>query len=341
MREYLLYFQFVFLYLPLVVIGLAVYGSDFDSISGWLYLVPLLTMPAVHRWVWKYRRALDNPGPYKTIAVIGGVCAVLAYRPLHMGYWDEHSLTQALLIAVTGVCAYLLSVAAAGRIDTQKRRQAKAQIMALLLIGALWSVSAAYPMFPLFALGVTLLFAAFWHEPVSFPPSSKPEHDKLPSDPIAVLMLFVVALDSGLVVWDYQVNTAWGLYLAGTFFAAAGATYLDRFRTGRLEQAIYAVAVLNIVLAAVWPAYILNPLHSLVGGYILGFLLHRVILSRYGDYNGHLTFRWMVWFVVGFALGYGFYANLQYAHWRVMFVLVPLTIYVLFVVGSRLFLTRN
>ena len=38
MLAYVLYFQFAFMYLLALVTGLVVYGSDFDSITGWLIL---------------------------------------------------------------------------------------------------------------------------------------------------------------------------------------------------------------------------------------------------------------------------------------------------------------
>jgi hypothetical protein len=36
--------------------------------------------------------------------------------------------------------------------------------------------------------------------------------------------------------------------------------------------------------------------------------------------------RWVLWFFLGFALGYAFYANLMYAPWRAVFVIAPLLI---------------
>ena len=46
---WLLYLQFGLLYLPLLIIGLVVYGSDFDSSTAWISLLPLVSLPALHQ----------------------------------------------------------------------------------------------------------------------------------------------------------------------------------------------------------------------------------------------------------------------------------------------------
>jgi hypothetical protein len=49
MLAYLLYFQFPFVYLLALTMGLVVYGSDFDGISGWLYVLPLILYAVIHK----------------------------------------------------------------------------------------------------------------------------------------------------------------------------------------------------------------------------------------------------------------------------------------------------
>ena len=138
MLAQVLYFQFPFVYLLALVMGLVVYGSDFDSITGWLYVIPLIVLTVSHRRLWSRRFNLSSPKWLRVVCAFGALCALFVYAPLHMNYWDEHSVSQAVWMALLGVFSYLISVAAATTISVQKASCRHCAPGALALIGIFW-----------------------------------------------------------------------------------------------------------------------------------------------------------------------------------------------------------
>ena len=267
MLAYLAYFQFAFLYLLVVAIGLVVYGSDFKGIAGWIYIIPLLVLTVAHHWVWPLRQQLSSAKGIRIVCGTGAVVALLAYSPMHMGYWDEHSLWQAVLMAGLGICSYLLSIIAAAKITPvtttpQTTSYRNSPVWVLALIGLFWLLAKQYPLVVLLCLALVFIISAFW-----LPPPEQTGGVKLPaksrSDPFAKYTIFLTAIDLSCVVWDFEIDTRWAWYVAVGFLAAAVGYYVGRGdnKSDQLEQGVYFAAIVNFVAAALWSPYIVWFLH--------------------------------------------------------------------------------
>ena len=322
MLNYLLYFQFALMYLLVLVIGLVVYGSDFDGITGWLYVTPLLVYTVAHGRIWSHRNKLGSGNTPRVIYAIGAIAALFAYAPMHMDYWDEHSLSQSVWMAILGLCSYLSCVVAAAKITRKDPPCQNCAVFALVAIGLIWLLARYYPTIVLLGLGLLFIVSALWSEPLQH--EIKPAGLGAPqSDVIARYTLFLLTIDIGCIVWDYQVNTAWALYIGLSLMAAALGFYIKQTvsKVDRLEQAVYVIAIINFVLAVLWPAYLLWMFHALAAGFCVGFLLRTAISAAGDEERLHLSMGWVVWFFMGLVLSNAWYANLQWAATRLVAVL--------------------
>jgi len=309
------------MYLLTVVMGLVVYGSDFDSVTGWLYVFPLLLITVFHKWVWSLRFRLKTANSIRIIGTAGALAALFAYAPLHMGYWDEHAIAQALWMAVLGMCSYFISVMAAAEISERRLSYRYYAPGALALIGLFWLFAVYYPMIGLFFLGLMFIFSIVWLS------SSQNEYqetipDSAKTDVIAKYTIFVLAIDIGCIIWDYQVNTLWAFYIAAVFIAGGIGFFIRlAYNSTPLEQTIYVAAIINFSLAVVWPPYLLWGLHTVVAGWCMGYLLPSTISPSATQENTSLSLGWVVWFFMGLVLSNAWYANLQWAFTRLIVVL--------------------
>lgn len=322
MLAYLLYFQFAFLYLLVMLVGLVVYGSDFKGIAGWIYVIPLIGLTIIHKWVWSRRYQLESSGAIKIVSGVGAAIALLTYTPMHMGYWDEHSLRQALLIAGLGICSYLVSIAAASHVAQQPLESKIKPVAALALIGVFWMLARQYPLVIILCLAVLFVIAAFWLAPLPSVDSAKASL-RTRSDPFAKYAVLLTAIDLGCVVWDFEVDTQWAWYVAAGFVAAAVGYYVSYSdkRSDRLEQTVYIAVILNFALAALWSSYILWFMHVIVAGFCLGYLLPAAMFRKTDQLHVLPTMGWTVWFFLGVALSNAWYANLLWAYTRIILLL--------------------
>jgi hypothetical protein len=331
MLTYILYFQFVFMYLMVLVIGLVVYGSDFDSITGWLYVTPLIVLALVHRWVWARRFDLGSGTKSRIISGIAALAGLFVYAPLHMDYWDEHSVSQALGMAVLGVSSYLMSVIAAAEINAQNASCRRCATGALALIGIFWLLAMYYPMIIVLLLGLVFILSILWFSPQRFSPQrfspqqnrqKEASNDTAQADVIAKYTLSLLAIDIGCIIWDFQVNTTWAYFVGIAFIAAALGFYIRLVGDSeRLDQSVYIAAIANFTLAVVWPAYLLWSLHAIVAGLCVGYLLPQAMSQPGYKVSPRLSLGWMVWVFMGLVLSNAWYANLQWAFTRLIVVL--------------------
>jgi hypothetical protein len=325
MIHYLLLYQFPFLYCVTIAMGLVVYGSDLDSVVGNLYYIPLLLLPVLHVVVTRLYRPLGSFAAATTVLLAGAVVALAAYQLLHFSYWDEHSLLQAIALALLGILSYLASVIASIRLVAWEGNQRRASAGAWLVLGLSWVPAYYYPMWSLFVMAVILVLASIWHierrydvEPVLY--------KKMTSRPVKYLV-FLLMMDMGLVIWDYQVNTGWALHLGGVFVAAAVGCWYAYDAQNRHFRLIMIIATLNFVAAIVWPPFILHFMHSVLIGLPLGWGIGYLIYVQ-GDIKSLPVVSATMLVFLGFGLGYLGYSNLVHAQWRVLFLL-PLLILLL------------
>ena len=255
------------------------------------------------------------------VSVIGIAAGIWIYTPLHMNYWDEHSLSQAIGMAILGVCSYLLSMIAAAKINAENAACRHCAVGALVIIGISWLMAVSYPVFVVLFLVVLFIVQALWFRPLSSATTEKAT-DASPADVIAKYIVFLLAIDMGCIIWDYQVNTIWALYVSIFFIAAASGYYLKFARhSDRDEQTVYMVALVNFTVAALWPPYLLWVLHAVVAGFAFGYFLPKAVAKRGYQTNSVWTMGWTVWFFMGLALSNAWYANLQWAATRLMLLL--------------------
>jgi len=264
------------------------------------------------------RLQIYSANTFLAFSLVGGISGLLTYGSLHIGVWDEHSLTQALLIAVLGVSSYVVSVVATVAIKNHSKISAEKHIAVLVFVSLCWLVAGGFPMVALFASAVLLLLGAVWRSPLGSSHAAARPAAKV-RDLFASYTVFLLALSIGMVVWDFQVNTQWAPLLAIVFFTAAFGFAAAAIKSELLERGLYAAVLVNFLLAWIWPVYLLTFIHVAVIGVALGYFLARLQRSQQGD-TQVLTFGWMVWLFFALVLGNAFYANLEFVGWRIVLV---------------------
>jgi hypothetical protein len=229
-------------------------------------------------------------------------------------------------MAVLGVSSYLMSVIAAAEINAQNASCRRCATGALALIGIFWLLAMYYPMIIVLLLGLVFILSILWFSPQRFSPQQNRQkeasRDTAQADVIAKYTIFMLVIDIGCIIWDYQVNTTWAYFVGVAFIAAALGFYIKLAGDSeRLDQPVYIAAIANFTLAVVWPAYLLWSLHAIVAGLCVGYLLPQA-MSRPGyKVSPRLSLGWMVWVFMGLVLSNAWYANLQWAFTRLIVVL--------------------
>ena len=325
MIHYLLLFQFTLLYCITIVLGLVVYGSDFDTAAGKLYLVPFLAVPVLHRYMNVFANRLASPALAMLILLTGAILALWVYRPLHFDYWDEHSVNQAILLALLGLFSYLGAVVASVRLRHWQGNHRRAATVSWLVLGLLWMFAVAYPMIPLLAIAMIMAVAMLWSAPITQTLPVKQRSMVLAAGTMKYLA-FLVVLDLGLMVWDYQVDTRWAWHISGAFIAAALGCWLAFTGNRRFLWPVVAIVCVNFIAAILWPWFVIHPLHSMLIGLCLGWIAG-YLLRGDTQVDPVALLSLALPLFLGLTVGYLFYANLAYAAWRAIF-LVPLVILV-------------
>jgi len=333
MIHYLLYMQFAFLYSAGTIIGLVVYGSNFEVGSvwstGWLYLFPVIVLPTLHKWINPFiTRVLTLKRPPKwppLLLAAGAIVGVLAYKPMHFYYWDEHSSLQALTVSLLGVFSYLASVYGASCVEQWQGKHSTAGIGALLILGLIWACALMFPMVPLFGVSLIMAIAILW--PVKWSENTRPSNlaENFPVNIFSGYMLFLLMLDLSLIVWDFQIDRQWATYFASVFLMAALSYYiLSKRMTYNNRVWIYAlvlVAIINMIAGVVWPMWLLQLPHAAIDGLLFGVLCRYFFIPQPTENPAHRMSVAAVAVVWGMVFGYLFYSNLAYVQWRLVFLL--------------------
>lgn len=312
MRVRLAVLQFPLLFCFSTLIGLSVYGANFQSAVGYIYLIPLLLVPVLlprlgqrpHAWLRRHARVL---------AAAGVVLGAVAYRPLHLSFWDGQSVAQAVAVSAFGVVSVIVSWLAVSEAPEGQGNGSWQSAAVLTLVAALFLLVRSYPMIPL--LGAALFLAPAvtlrWEPGGPAPARSANRHVFVKA------LAFYLAVELGEVVWDLGVDSAWGPQIALSFLAAATvALVLGRAGEGAPSAAApglrYArragVIALAITIAvglvtALHPVFVLSPLRQAVLGLALGALLVATLARALGARDGSATALgvWL-WFTVGLAV---------------------------------------
>ncbi|WP_455208843.1 hypothetical protein [Kaarinaea lacus] len=302
----------------------------FDEMAGYLYIVPLLVLPLIHGFVIKLLKPLASVAAANVVLLAGALVALLAYQRLHFSYWDEHSLLQAIELSLLGVLSYLASVVASIRLAAWQGNHRQASASAWLILGLSWMLAYYYPMIALFVMAVVLALAGIWSVVGSVDVESVLYKKTKSARPVKYL-LFLLMVDLGLVIWDYQVDTAWAWHLGGAMLTATIGCWLAFESVNKFQRLIMIVIVINFIAAIIWPVFILHHLHSALIGLSLGWSIGYLVNSQ-GAPKPLVVVSAAMPVFLGLAVGYLVYANLVYAFGRVVF-LVPLL--VLWFLASR------
>ena len=323
MIHYLLLYQFPFLYCVSIALGLVVYGSDFDELAGKLYLIPLLVLPVLHWFVGKLLRPMTSLVASSIILLAGAMVALFAYQKLHFAFWDEHSLTQTIALVVLGVFSYLSSVLASIRLHGWGGDHRRASSGAWLVLGLCWLLAFYFPMSALFVIAAILAASSIWHV-VSSNELRLVQYKKIPLLRPVKYLVFVLAMDLGLVLWDYQVNTGWAWHLGGAFIAAAFGSWLAFNATNKNYWPIVVIAAVTFITAIIWPAFVLHYLHSAIVGLCLGWGITS-LMNAGANFSPITVVSSAMPVFLGLAFGNLFYSNLAHVYWRVV-LLLPLLV---------------
>lgn len=328
MIYYLLLYQFPFLYCITIALGLIVYGSDFDTLAGKLYLVPLFLLPVLHWFVAKLIKFLSSTIFATALLMAGAIVALLTYNKLHFAFWDEHSLSQTIMLVVLGFLSYASSVIASIRLQAWQGDHRNAGASAWLVLALCWLLAFYFPMSSLFIIAATMAVSSLWPVAISSSQHVLQHNKNRALSPIKYLVS-VVAMDLGLILWDYQINTGWAWHLSAAFFTAAFGSWIAFNSTNKYYWAMISIAVLNFIAVIIWPTYLLQYFHSAVVGFCLGWSITYLANSE-PKFSPILVVSSAMPFFLGLAFGNLFYANLAYAHWRVVFLLPLLALLVIY-----------
>ncbi len=342
MIHYLLLFQFVFLYCMSATIGLVVYGSNFNVDSGWnsswLYLFPLIILPALHKWVYPVIARELTSQWQSLFLLMGAVVGLWAYKPMHFAYWDEHSGAQMIAVSLLGIFSYLASICGVMRVSQWHGRHLAASTGALFIIGVIWVCASAFPMVALLGVSLILAVALLWPVERRLAVQQFPTTANVPSIVHPGYLLFLLVLDLSLVVWDYQIDSQWAVHMAWAFIAAALGYYASSARSiSNIRVWVYGLVILvffNFTAGVIWPVWVLKLPHAAIDGLLLGVLCHYFFKSPTGEFQpqGILTLSAIV--VWAMVFGYLFYANLDYVQWRVV-LLLPYILLLIIPIGRR------
>lgn len=315
MTQILLSLQFSLLMVPVLIIGLLVFGSDFKQGSGWIYTAGLVIIIALHlsRRFWAAR---VNELAVKLFALLAGIGGVWVYQAMHVGYWDERNYLQAVLVSLLSIASAVISIRAQYRCN--EPINVKTVTLSAVVIVCSWLLAAYYTMLPLLSVAI-ILIAFFLIDSPAFPERiEKVRHKPGFRYRYAV---FLMSLDMFLVVWDFKVNTEWAFYLASSLliiFFVLLAPVFTRFWT----IVVYLIGVSNFLLAIYYPKFVIYYAHSVWSGLVLGTLIKQLMVrSRFNQSNDIFNLWGSV--LLGMYFGYAFYANMEEMSWRGI-LLIPL-----------------
>lgn len=303
MIAHLLWLQFALLYLPLLAASLAIYGADFEHASGDLYLWTPAVVAALHFVLRAFGRPLARREVAGPILIACAVVVAIAYRPLHMSWWDERSTQQAVRVLLVGVASVTAAAIGAFRVADQGGPRAGRSARAVLALAAAGCTTLLYPLMPLLTLAVMYAAGAAASDRDDAPPAPRPHLTPFGGRHRYALLLF--ALELSLPLWDLQTDARWGaFYGAGLAGFALGVLATRRFPvTAALLPALGALAVAASVVDS---RLVVCPFTTVLVGAAAGWVAFPVLDAdpRDGRPAGlrWITPLWILGFVMGFAL---------------------------------------
>lgn len=303
MISHLLWLQFTLLYLPLLAASLAIYGADFEHPSGDLYLWTPAIVAALHFVLRAFGRPLARREIAGPVLIACAVVVAIAYRPLHMSWWDERSTQQALRVLAVGVASVTAAAIGAFRVTDEGGPRAGRAAVAVLAMAAAGCTTLLYPLMPLLSLAPIFAAGAAAKERDDAPPAPRAHVTPFGGWHRYALLLFVLELS--LPLWDLQTDARWG-----AFYGVALAGFaLGLHATRRFPVAAVCLPALGAVAVAasvVDSRLVVCPATSAVVGAAAGWVAFPVLDAAPRDARPAclrwITPLWILAFVMGFAL---------------------------------------
>lgn len=259
----------------MLIMGLAVYGSDFDALEGRVLLVGMgLSLLGVslgqHFGFSRSARSFQYP-----LRLLLLVIFAYAYSLVHFNYWNENSLLQAFAFAAVAVASGLLSWLANPVGGIRPASSSRDMTGAMALLGVCWWCAWFTPFAPMLLL---ILMTAILPVPeISNLVGLRGEtswqivgENTLKSSGTFRNLLrwsaFLAGMMSFLLVWDAQLDRRWAIQLGVSYLAAAG---FCRLPLANLPLLVF-LAFLDLLAVYFIPSWLLLPGHSIVAGALLG-----------------------------------------------------------------------
>ncbi len=317
--------QFPLLFLPVWIVTLSIYGSEFELPSGRYMSGLMLWLPAqvaLSRGL--ARRVAASPAAWSALCTLAALTVTWAYRPLHFGWWDERSVGHALGVVLTGVASLFLSSCAAERLMESRAPWIAGLPGGLLLCALPWYAAAEHPYFAF--LGVALAAGtalASVPERTSQPPQA--DAPIAPVLPPSVLLwaLSLATIDISLPVWERNLEGGFGPSIGAALASAALGAAAVRARGATALRWLLALGGLSYLATSLVPEWAVQPLHQVLPGAALGAALAGLDLRA-----GLLPLRGATLCIgLGWLAAIGLTQNLAFAGARALFVLAPIALW--------------
>jgi len=322
--SHLLWLQLPFLYLPMLIIGLAIYGADFEHPSGRVYLWTPLVLAVLHVVLRAWGRVLARRELATPILIVGAALIAFAYRPLHMHWWDERSTMQALRILAIGVCSVLASHIGALRVQVEGGPRAARAACAFIALALLALSGMLYPLLPLLTLA-PLLAAGAASTPVTC-------DEQRSFRPVARFggwhrfAVMLVAIEFSLPLWDFQTDPRWALFF-GLGLLGAGIGVFWARRAPLSAVALPALAICFAFVSALDSSWVVYPGRAVILGTAAGWLCFPLLDAPAQEgHPARLSWCTPLW-VLGLLLGFVLSANRAFLGLRLILwlpLLIPL-----------------
>jgi len=314
--------QFPLVYLPCTVIGLTVYGVNFTTPAGIVCVAGVAAMIALHL-VWE-SRPVERAFPY-IVFYVGGLVGVLAYRGLHVRYWDEQSVTRAALVSVVGLFSLAASKAGAAALRSHTEGSSNAARglwagLGLAVLCPFYFFARFYPLMPYLWSAMVVTFAAGLTCADTSKPASGAGRDRRWSATVPGTILFFLGLDLSQVIYDYGVVTLWAPHLAIVMLGASvGIVVRGRTSAKPVTATILSAGMASYVTSVLHTGFVLNYAHSTAGGLVLGWTMGEILFgSDPGTALRRLAGRFGAVLAAGMVVSYWIAQNLALNWLRVL-----------------------
>jgi hypothetical protein len=317
--------QFPLIYCFFCIYFMRTYGSNFRSVAGFLYLVPLLGWSIA--FYSPFARLKKSRLILSVFLYLGLISAMIAFGMLALTPWNEHSIGQASLIGYIGIASLILAY------QGMQSLQTAGVISRLNITVAMGFIVLTYG-FQLFNQGGWLLGAAciFAYCITGLDGEKTKEPDAginmgaYCSHRLNYLLVFWTSAESCNAMWDYGVSWEWSIF-AFRFICSASISAFLLFGAYRINRLLTWLFTLTLASITIWgfisSEFVLSQTRQITIGIIFGFLFVQMlwICNSIQPQNSFIV-RWIFAYIVGMVVSSLLASILQgYPFLRIMYAL--------------------